>query len=60
MSARISVTIGEREYFPDIDKIVYEGPDSDKTLAFKYYDEDRLVAGKSMKDHFRFAVAYWL
>ncbi|PAP75024.1 xylose isomerase [Rubrivirga marina] len=55
----MSVLIGDTEYFPEISQIAYEGPDSDNPLAFKYYDADRVVAGKSMKDHFRFAVAYW-
>ena len=55
----VNVTVGDREYFPEISKIPYEGPDSDNGLAFKHYDEDRVVAGKPMKDHFRFAVAYW-
>lgn len=47
------------EYFPSIDKIKYEGPDTDNHLAFRYYDENKKVAGKTMKEHFRFAVAYW-
>tara|TARA_R100001143_G_scaffold63515_2_gene71238 strand:- start:29983 stop:31302 length:1320 start_codon:yes stop_codon:yes gene_type:complete len=47
------------DYFPGISKIKYEGPTSDNPLAFTYYDENRLVAGKTMKDHFRFAIAYW-
>ena len=51
--------MNKSEYFPEIDKIKYEGPDSDNPLAFTYYDEDRVVGGKTMKDHFRFAVAYW-
>ncbi len=55
----IKVTIGEREYFPGIGKIPFEGPQSKDPLAFKYYDEDRVVAGKTMNDHFRFAIAYW-
>jgi xylose isomerase len=55
----IKVTIGAREYFPGIGKIPYEGPESDNPLAFKYYDANKVVAGKSMKDHFRFAIAYW-
>ena len=55
----MSVLIGDTEYFPSIDPIAYEGPDSDNPLAFKYYDPDRVIAGKPMKDHFRFAVAYW-
>jgi xylose isomerase len=51
--------IGSREYFTGIDKIPFEGPESDNHLAFRYYDADLEVAGKSMADHFRFAVAYW-
>ena len=47
------------EYFKGIDKINYEGPESHNPLAFKWYDENRLVGGKSMKEHLRFAVAYW-
>ena len=46
-------------YFPTVDKIEFEGPDSDNPLSFKYYDEEKVVAGKTMKEHFRFAVAYW-
>ena len=53
------VTIGTQEYFQGIGKIPYEGPESKNSLAFKYYDENKVVAGKSMKDHFRFSVAYW-
>jgi len=45
--------------FKDIDRINYEGRDSDNPLAFKWYNEEEIVAGKSMKDHLRFAVAYW-
>lgn len=55
----LKVTIGKKEYFPGIGKIPFEGPDSDNPLAFKYYDENRKVAGKLMKDHFRYAIAYW-
>lgn len=51
--------IGTEEFFPGIGKIAYEGPKSDNPLAFKYYDADKKVAGKAMKDHLRFAVAYW-
>ncbi|MCK5775247.1 MAG: xylose isomerase, partial [Bacteroidales bacterium] len=47
------------EYFKDITKIKYEGVNSDNPLAFRWYDEYKMVAGKTMKDHFRFAVAYW-
>jgi xylose isomerase len=55
----IKVITGKQEFFPAIGKIPFEGPDSSNPLAFKYYDEDKIVAGKNMKDHFRFAVAYW-
>jgi len=55
----ISVTLGERTFFKGIEKIVFEGKESDNPLAFKYYNEDQVVAGKSMKDHLRFATAYW-
>jgi xylose isomerase len=47
------------EYFKGIEKIRFEGPESANPLAFKYYDEQKMIAGKTMKDHFRFAVAYW-
>ncbi len=53
------VFIGAKEYFPGIGKIEYEGPKSGNPLAFKYYNADKKVAGKAMKDHLRFAVAYW-
>ena len=46
-------------YFSDIAPIAYEGPESDNPLAFKWYDKDRLVLGKRMEDHLRFAVCYW-
>lgn len=51
--------MGEKEFFPGIGKVRYEGRDSKNPLAFRYYDEKQKVAGKPMKDHFRFAVAYW-
>jgi xylose isomerase len=53
------VLIGETEYFKGIGAIAYEGPQSRNPLAFRWYDEKRVVAGKSMKDYLRFAVAYW-
>lgn len=46
-------------YFKNISKIRYEGLESDNPLAFRWYDENRVVAGKTMKEHFRFACAYW-
>jgi xylose isomerase len=50
---------GDKEFFPGIGKIKFEGKDSKNPLAFKYYDENLVVGGKSLKDQFRFAVAYW-
>ena len=54
-----NIVIGNREYFKGIDKIKFEGKDSKNPLAFRYYDENKLVNGKTMKEHLRFAVAYW-
>lgn len=47
------------EYFKGIGKIAYEGPSSRNPMAFHWYDENRLVGGKTMKEHLRFACAYW-
>ena len=47
------VLVGEKEYFKGIEKINYEGRESSNPLAFKFYDENKVVAGKSMKDHFQ-------
>ncbi|GEO06320.1 xylose isomerase [Adhaeribacter aerolatus] len=55
----IKVVTGNKTYFPGIDQIKFEGRESNNPLAFKYYDENKVVAGKSLKDHFRFSVAYW-
>nr|AEG75765.1 xylose isomerase [uncultured bacterium] len=55
----MSVVLGDKEYFPGVGKIAYEGPESDNPLSFKWYDENRVVAGKTLKDHFKFAVCYW-
>ena len=58
--SNLTVTPGEKEYFPFIKgQINYEGRESNNPMAFKFYDENRIVNGKTMKDHFRFAVAYW-
>ncbi len=45
--------------FPDIAKIQYEGPQSKNPLAFKHYDADAVIEGKTMRDHLRFSVVYW-
>ncbi len=55
----MSITLGNKEFFPGIGAVKYEGPQSENPLAFKWYDENRLVAGRSMKDYFKFAVCYW-
>ncbi len=47
------------EYFKGIQPIRYEGPDSANPLAFSAYNPDEVVAGKTMREHLRFAVAYW-
>ncbi len=51
--------IGNKEYFKGIGEIAYEGKESDNPLAFKYYNPDQVVAGKTMREHFKFAIAYW-
>jgi xylose isomerase len=51
--------IGKRELFPGIGKIKYEGKESKNPLAYRFYDENKKVAGKTMKEFFRFAMAYW-
>jgi xylose isomerase len=48
-----------KEAFPKIKKIRFEGPDSKNPLAFKHYNENEIIEGKSMKDHLRFSVVYW-
>ena len=48
-----------KEYFPEIGKIAYEGPESKNPMAFHYYDAERVVAGKTMKEWMRFAMAWW-
>jgi xylose isomerase len=50
---------GKKENYPGIGKIVYEGKKSKNPLAFRWYNPEEVVAGKKMKDHLRFAVAYW-
>ncbi|MCL6630802.1 MAG: xylose isomerase, partial [Armatimonadetes bacterium] len=48
-----------REFFPNIPKIKYEGPDSKNAFAFKHYNPEEVVMGKTMAEHLRFAVCYW-
>ncbi|WP_116787535.1 xylose isomerase [Flavobacterium psychrotrophum] len=49
----------KQAYFKGVDKIKFEGRESNNPFAFKWYDENRVVAGKPLKDHFKFAMAYW-
>ena len=55
----LNVVVGDKEYFPGIQKIKFEGKGSDNPLSFKYYDPEKLVNGKPMREHLRFATAYW-
>ena len=48
-----------KEYFPQIGKIPFEGKDSRNPLAFHYYDADKVIMGKTMKEWLRFAMAWW-
>lgn len=51
--------IGKKEYFKGIGQIKFEGTDSDNPFSYRWYDENKMVAGKSMKEWLRFACAYW-
>lgn len=48
-----------RDYFADIEPVKFEGPNAKADLAFRHYDKDRIVLGKRMEDHLRFAVCFW-
>jgi len=50
---------GKKEAYPGIGKIVYEGKKSKNPLAFRWYNPEEVVGGKTMKEHLRFAIAYW-
>jgi len=55
----MTVVTASKKYFKNISQIKYEGPGSDNPLAFRWYDEDKVVGGKTMKEYLRFASAYW-
>ena len=55
----MSILLGKQEYFKGIGKIAFEGKGSKNPLAFKYYDAEQIVGGKKMKEHFKFACAWW-
>ena len=53
------ILTGDKEFYKGIGAITFEGKESDNPLSFKYYDPERKVMGKTMREHFKFAVAYW-
>ena len=53
------IVTGDKEFYKGVGAISFEGKASDNPLAFKFYNPDQMVMGKSMRDHFKFAVAYW-
>lgn len=55
----MNVLTGTKEFFPSVEKIRFEGKTSTNPLAFRYYEADRVVMGKPMKDWLRFAMAWW-
>jgi xylose isomerase len=55
----MSVITGQKEFFKGVGSIRFEGPGTDNPLAYRWYEADKVVAGKTMKEHLRFAVAYW-
>ncbi len=55
----MKVVTGQKEFFKGIDQIKYEGTGSDNPLSYRWYDETKVVAGKTMKEYLRFACAYW-
>ncbi len=55
----MGIVLGKKEFFPGIGEIKYEGKDSKNPMAFHYYDANKKIMGKTMKDHMRFAMAYW-
>ncbi|MFC5409253.1 xylose isomerase [Larkinella bovis] len=54
-----TVALGEKTYFKGIDTISYEGPKSKNPLAFKWYNPDLVLGGKTLREQLRFAVSYW-
>ena len=55
----MSIVTGNKEFFKGIGQVKFEGVESDNPLAFRWYDENKIVAGKPMKEYLRFACAYW-
>jgi len=55
----MNTVLADQAYFPEIGKIKFEGKESKNPLAFRYYDAEKVVYGKKMKDWFKFSVAWW-
>lgn len=55
----MNIITGDKTYFPSIGQIRFEGPQSDNPLAYKWYDENKVINGKPLKELFKFAVSYW-
>ncbi|MEP6583179.1 MAG: xylose isomerase [Ginsengibacter sp.] len=55
----MTVIKGSKEFFKNIPQIKYEGLESDNPFAFRWYDENKVVAGKTMKEFLKFACSYW-
>lgn len=55
----MKIVTGDKEYFKGIGQVKYEGPETDNPLAFRWYDPNKMVKGRSMKEWLRFACAYW-
>ena len=53
------ILTGDKEYYKGIGAISYEGKESDNPFSFKYYNPEQIVMGKTMREHFKFAIAYW-
>ena len=53
------IITGDKEFYKGVGKVNYEGKESDNPFAYKYYNPDQLVMGKTMQEHFKFAIAYW-
>ena len=51
--------MASKQYFPTVGQIEFEGPESKNPMAFRYYDPEKVVKGRKMKDWFRFSMAWW-
>ncbi len=54
-----NITLGDQEYFKGIGAIAYEGPKSKNPLAFKWYNPELVIGGKTLRDQLRYAISYW-